>query len=114
MLNQVTLVGRLTATPKTIETESGQKRGLVSIAVTRSYKNIEGIYETDFIECELWGEVATNAQEYCKQGDLVGIRGRIESKRTENGEEVIYAPYIVVERLTFLSSKPSRKEEEED
>ena len=47
MLNQIILVGRLTKNPEVIEHEK-IKRCAIDLAVSRGYKNIDGIYETDF------------------------------------------------------------------
>ena len=43
------------------------------VLVPRSYKNIDGEYDTDFIDCRLWDGIAQNANEFCKKGDLLGI-----------------------------------------
>lgn len=58
MLNQTVIVGRLVNTPELRETESGRKVSNVIIAVPRSFKNVNGEYETDFISCVLWKGVA--------------------------------------------------------
>jgi len=74
MLNQTVIVGRLVKDPELNETESGKKVTNITLAVPRSYKNINGEYDTDFISCVLWQGVAANTTEYCKKGDLVGIK----------------------------------------
>lgn len=48
MLNQTVLVGRLVKNPELRETENGNKVTNITLAVPRSYKNTEGVYETDF------------------------------------------------------------------
>ena len=58
MLNQVVLVGRLTDKPTIIEAENGKKYTTIVLAVQRSFKNSEGIYETDFFRCVLWNGIA--------------------------------------------------------
>lgn len=73
MLNQVVLVGRLTEDPNINELENGKKVTTVNLAVQRSFKNSDGIYETDFIKCVLWDGVASNTKEYCHKGDVVGV-----------------------------------------
>ena len=47
MLNQVVLVGRLVRNPELIDYSKG-KYAKITLAVPRSYKNINGEYETDF------------------------------------------------------------------
>ena len=75
MLNQVVLVGRLTDDPKVEESENGTKYSTIVLAVQRTFKNSEGIYEADFIRCRLWNAIANSTSEYCHKGDIVGIKG---------------------------------------
>ena len=79
MLNQTVLVGRIVSDPEINETKNDKKVTIVPLAVQRSYKNEEGEYATDFIPCILWDGVAQNVVNYCKKGDLIGIKGRIQS-----------------------------------
>ena len=102
MLNQTVLVGRLVQDPEIKELENDKKVCNITLAVTRSYKNADGIYETDFIPVTLWQGIAEQTTNYCKKGDLVGVKGRLQSR--EDKVEV------VAEKVTFLSS---RKENEE-
>lgn len=109
MLNQVVLVGRLVSDPSLKDTEGGYKLSNITLAVPRSYKNVEGSYDTDFINCTLWQNVAENTTEYCKKGDIIGIKGRIETDTYEKDNEKKYITKVIAEKVTFLSSK---KEEE--
>lgn len=107
MLNQVVLVGRLVQDPEIKELENGIKTSYITLAVPRSYKNSDGIYETDFIPCLLYKGIAENTVEYCQKGDLLGIKGRIQTKQEENKNII----EIVAERVTFLSSRKETEEE---
>ena len=102
MLNQTILVGRIVKEVEVKETDNGRKVAYLTLAVQRSYKNENGEYETDFVPCALWNAIAENVAEYCKKGDLVGVKGRIQN---ENNGIV-----IVAEKVTFLSS--TKKDEE--
>ena len=79
MYNTVYLIGRLTKDPEATTTETGKKVMAINLAVQRSYKNSEGIYEADFIRCILWEGIATRTAEYCKKGDLIALRGQIRT-----------------------------------
>lgn len=103
MLNQVVMVGRLVAKPIVEENENGRKVSEITLAVPRSYKNAEGIYETDFIKCTLWNGIAENTAEYCKKGDVVGVKGRLECL---GGNEL----QVVAEKITFLSNNKNKEE----
>jgi single-strand DNA-binding protein len=112
MLNQVVLVGRLTDNVEVTTTENGKKVSSLVLAVQRTYKNTEGVYEADFIRCTLWNAVASSTSEYCHKGDIVGIKGRLQvsSYETENGEKK-YVIDVVAEKVTFLSSKRQEADE---
>ena len=78
----------------------------ITLAVPRSYKNVNGEYDTDFISCVLWQGIAENTVNYIKKGDLLGIKGRVQSRVIEEDEEVRKnVMEIVAEKVTFLSSK---------
>lgn len=106
MLNQTVIVGRLVREPELHETENGNKVTNITLAVPRSYKNINGEYDTDYISCVLWKGVAENTVEYVKKGDLLGIKGRIQSRNIElKDESKKQVMEVVAEKVTFLSSK---------
>ena len=112
MLNQVILVGRLTDNPKVNVASSGKKISTITLAVNRSFKNSEGLYDTDFIRCVLWDGIASNTQEYCKKGDVVGVKGRLQVETYENSEgEKKNVTSVVAEKVTFLTHSESNKEE---
>ena len=98
MLNQIVLVGRLVQGLEIKELENGNKVTNITLAVPRSYKNSNGEYETDFIDCIVWNEMAENAAEFCKKGDIIGVRGRLQRLK---GNEL----QVIAERVTFLSSE---------
>ena len=91
MLNQVVLVGRLTSDLEAKELEDGKKVTNMTLAIPRSFKNAEGEYETDFVECTLWNNIAENTAEYCK----------------------IFKLDVVAEKVTFLSSRSKEEPERE-
>lgn len=114
MLNQTVMVGRLVQDPEIKELENGEKVGYITLAVPRSYKNEEGVYDTDFIPVTLFKGIAENTIEYCKKGDMVGVKGRVESSIiTDDGNTIDENQKkeikILAERVTFLSN---RKESE--
>ncbi len=105
MLNQIIIVGRLTGNPEVAKLEDGKEKSQITLAIPRTYKNADGEYETDFVDCILWGGVATNTSEYCKKGDIIGVKGRIQTSNYENeyGENKKLTQ-IIAEKVTFLSS----------
>lgn len=105
MVNSVMLVGRLAQDIDVKVLDSGKEVTKVALAVNRSFKNPDGVYETDFFDCILWDGLAKNASEYCKKGDTVGVRGRLQTSSYEKDNVKHKAVEIIVEKLTFLSNK---------
>ena len=111
MVNQIVLVGRIVKTPETRTTENGKKVATLTLAVPRNYKNVNGEYDTDFLDCTLWSSVAESTSEYCKTGDMIGVKGRIQSRIVESPDGLKRRKTeIVAERVTFLTSNSSRKD----
>lgn len=110
MLNNVILVGRLTANPEIIEVENSKKITTIILAVNRNFKNSDGTYDTDFIRCILWNNVASTTTEYCRVGDVVGIKGRLQtSKYEDENQKVHYITDVIAERVTFLSTNKKQE-----
>ena len=114
-MNAVVLVGRLVDNPEIVVTETNKKVTTVVLAVHRNYKNSNGIYETDFVRCILWNGIASNTCEYCHAGDIVGIKGRLETRsyETENKEKK-YVTEVIADRVTFLTQSQINKEQKEE
>jgi len=94
MLNQVVLVGRLTNDLEKLD----ENKSIITLAVSRSFKDENGEYGVDLVNCILWQGIAEKTMEYCHKGDIVGIKGRIQSDENK----VIQ---IIAEKVSFLSSK---------
>ncbi len=93
------MVGRIVQDLEIKELENGKKAVKITIAVPRPYKNEEGVYDTDFIDCIAFRGIAENTKEYCEKGDLIGVKGRVQRLDVKKDLE------IVAERITFLSTK---------
>ena len=71
------------------------------------YENyVEYVVEDDPEE-----EVAENTKEYCSKGDILGIRGRIQTSVYEKNDSKIYKKEIIAEKVSFLSSKSKEDNE---
>lgn len=106
MINQTILVGRLVDEPILEKTENGRNTVTLILAIPRSFKNDNGEYETDFIPINLVGQTAWSVNEYCKQGDLIGVRGRIAKLSNSDMQ-------IIGEKVSFLSSRRKVEEDEQ-
>lgn len=114
-MNNVTLVGRLTAEPEVKELKDGTFRTVITVAVSRDYRNSNGEKEADFIKCVLWNGVANSTKDYCHKGDIVGIRGKLQSRNYETANnEKRYVLEVLTEKIVFLGSKDKNKNSREE
>ncbi len=104
-MNSLMMVGRLARDIEVKTLESGKEVSRITLAVNRSFKNPDGTYDTDFIDCTLWEGLAKNTNEYCRKGDLVGIRGRLQTSVYEKDNVKHYTLDVIVERISFLAKK---------
>lgn len=113
-MNQVVLVGRLCSQPEVKTTEDGRHRSTITVAINRPFKNMEGVYETDFVRCVLWNNAALNTFEHCQKGDVVGIKGRLQTRNYENEEKTKnFIMEVIAEKITFLSNSKDKTVDEE-
>lgn len=106
MINQVTLVGRLTKDPELKVTPEGTSVVNVTLAVSRNFRNQQGEIEADFVQCTLWRKMAENLSLYCKKGALIGITGRIHTRSYDSQEgKKKYVTEVIAETLKFLDTK---------
>ena len=103
-MNKVVLMGRLCNDPEL--RYAGEKNSPVTnftIAVNRDYKNNEGKYDADFIECEFWGRKSEIFCKYMTKGELVGIEGSLRLNRftTKDGEDKSIIK-VKVDEFTFI------------
>lgn len=109
-MNKVELVGRLTRDPEVRYTQGENASAIArfSVAVNRRFKNNEGNYDADFINCVAFGKSAEFIEKYFKKGMAIGISGRIQTGNYTNKDGVkIYTTDVVVEEAEFVESKNS-------
>jgi single-strand DNA-binding protein len=108
MINQVTIVGRLTRDPELRKTSEGLSVTSITLAVSRQFRNQHGEIEADFVQCTLWKKAAENTAQYCRKGSVVGITGRLNSRHYDNKEgKRVYVTEVVAESIQFLGAKPN-------
>lgn len=105
MINNVTVVGRLTKAVDLRYTSNGTAYASFTLATDRDFKNQNGEKETDFINCVMWRKPAENLANYTKKGSLIGIEGRIQTRNYENEKgQRVYVTEVLAERFHFLES----------
>ena len=87
-MNKVIIIGRFTRDPE-IKYSTGERAtatARVSRAVNRRFKNKEGNYDADFINCVAFGKTAEFIEKYFTKGMAIGITGRIQTGSYTNKE----------------------------
>lgn len=101
-MNNILLVGRITKIEEK-ETSAERTLAIVTIAIERHFKNVNGEYENDFIDCTLWNSIASSTLEYCKKGDVIAVHGRLQKSESDNDMRVI------VEKVSYLKQGKEEK-----
>ena len=83
-MNNISLIGRLTADPELKYVNDDNALCNFRIAVSRNYKNKDGIIPTDFINIDLWGKRAEIFCQYATKGSLIGINGSLRINESQN------------------------------
>ena len=104
-MNKAILVGRLTKDPELKTTGSGVSVCSFTIAVNRRFKNAEGNYDADFINCVAWRQQAEFLSRFFSKGRMVGICGSIQTRNYERDGQRVYVTEVVADEISFVDSK---------
>ena len=107
-MNKAILVGRLTRDPELRTTANGVSVCSFSIAVNRRFKNAEGGYDADFINCVAWRQQADFLAKYFAKGRMVGVVGSIQTRNYDNKDgQKVYVTEVAADEIHFVDSKSS-------
>lgn len=106
MQNVVAITGRLTHDIELKTFENGNKAANFSLAVQRNYKNKDGEYDCDFINCQASNHNAEFLAKYFAKGQMVVCSGELRTRKytTESGENRTVT-YVLVNSFTFVGGK---------
>ena len=106
MINNVVLMGRLTAVPELKTTQSGISTVRFSVAVERRYNKQGEDRQTDFIDCVAWRQTAEFVSKYFNKGSMIAVVGSIQTRNYEdkNGNKR-KAVEVQVDNVSFCGSK---------
>jgi len=107
-MNKVILIGNLTKDPELTSTTGGVSVTRFTVAVTRRFKNSEGEYESDFINCVAWRNTAEFVQKYFKKGQKLAVTGSIQTRSydAQDGTKR-YVTEVVAEEVEFVEKRGS-------
>ena len=104
-MNVFSGIGRLTKDVDMKYTPNGLAVARFTIAINRPFKNENGNYEADFINCVAFGKRAETIAQYARKGHRIGITGSIMTGSYENTQgQKVYTTDVNVTGFTFLES----------
>ena len=105
-MNKVELIGRLTHDVEMRQTPNGVSLARFSIAVTRRFKNSNGEYDADFINCVAWRQTGEFIEKHFQKGGMIAVVGSIQSRSWDgNDGKKQYATEVVVDEVYFTGAK---------
>ena len=104
-MNKAILVGRLTKDPELKTTASGVSVCSFTIAINRRFRNAEGNYDADFINCVAWRQQADFLSRFFTKGRMVGVIGSIQTRNYERDGQRVYVTEVVADEISFVDSK---------
>lgn len=105
-MNKVILIGNITKDIELKTTAGGTSVATFTVACQRNYKNAEGRYETDFINCVAWKNTADFLSKYFGKGSSIAVTGRMQTRSYEaqdGGKR--YVTEVIVEETEFVGKK---------
>jgi single-strand DNA-binding protein len=112
MINNVTLMGRLTAAPELKQTGSGISVTAFCIAIDRRFQK-DGEKQADFINCVAWRNTAEFIARYFGKGDMIAVTGAIQTRKyQDNSGNNRVAVEVVIDNASFCGGKNSASTED--
>ena len=104
MLNTITIQGKLTKDIEVRVTNNGKKFTLFCIACQRNYKNAEGKYDADFIDCIASEKIAEHIAKYFHKGNEIIVSGELQTRMYDDQNGQKHKSVIINVGKTFFTS----------
>ena len=113
MLNNVSLVGRLTKNPEVRTIGDDTTVCNFTLAVNRPFKDEKGEKVADFIQCQAWKQQADFIGKYLVKGQLVAVTGSIHTRTYEKADQTTaYVTEVNVNQIQSLERKEAQTEDQ--
>lgn len=105
-MNNVSLIGRLVYDPELKYVNDDRAVCTFRLAVSRNYRNKDGVIPTDFINIDIWGRKAETLCQYASKGSLIAVQGslQIDNYVNKDGQNRTKA-FIKADNFHFLGHK---------
>lgn len=104
-MNNVILIGRLTATPELRHTDSGKAVCNFTLAVERKFKDADGNAITDWIDCCVWNQSAEFLCKWFDKGIRIGVTGELQTRKYEKDGQTRKITEVLVSSVEFADGK---------
>lgn len=85
-----------------------------SIAVQRDYKDKDGNYNADFINCVAFSKTAENIEKFFSKGSPIIVRGSILTGSYDNKEgKKVYTTEVKVDKFGFVAGGNTNKSDDD-
>lgn len=102
-MNKITLFGRLVKDPELRKSaKSNLSVASFTLAVRRKTKNAAGEYESDFVRCVAWRNLAELIMQYFFKGSRILVCGSLRTDSYEKDGKKQYSTYVVVDDINFV------------
>lgn len=104
--NGVHIMGRITRDLELRYTQSGTAVCPFCVAVTRSFKDANGEYQSDFIDCVAWRNSAEFITKYFSKGAMIALDGELQTRNyTDKDGNKRKATELLVSSSAFTGEK---------
>lgn len=110
-MNKVILIGRVTKAIELKKTASGKSVATFTLAVNRDYKNADGNYDADFINCVVFDAKADAVSRYVQKGDKFSVYGKLNTRTYDKNGSKVYVTEVIVDGFEFLESRKDKPTE---
>lgn len=106
MINNVTIMGRLTAAPELKVTESGTSVLRFCVAVERAYVPKGQERQADFINVVAWRQTAEFVARNFGKGQMIAVEGSIQTRKYQDGQGNTRTAFeVVANNVSFCGDK---------
>ena len=110
MINNVSLVGRLTKDVEIRKTESNKSVASITLAIGDRFNKDH----TDFINCVVWNSSAEYLSKYATKGDVIGLTGRIATRTYDGRNGKVYVTEVVADNVSIIGSRKSNQSQNDN
>lgn len=104
-MNEFQGIGRLTRDPEVRYNADNKAVARYTLAINRNFKNKDGNYDADFINCVTFGQRAEFAEKYLKKGMKIAVTGEIRTDSYVHEDKTVYTWAVVVAKHEFCETR---------